>query len=61
MPIERGISYTNVGDDRDILVDVVDEGSYRTIKLWLRTYLGITKGAKEQIEKLSLCAKSEQK
>ena len=39
MPIERGISYTNAGEQRDILVDVTDDGDHRTIKLWLRTYL----------------------
>lgn len=55
MPIERGMSYTNAGSNRDILVDVVDEGNRRTVKLWLRSYFGITAGAKEQIEKLSAC------
>jgi len=56
MPIERGVSYTNAGMNRDILVDVVDDGDERTIKLWLRTFVGITAGAKEQIEKISACA-----
>ena len=56
MPIERGISYTNAGGNRDILVDLTDDGDHRTIKLWLRTFVGITAGAKEQISKLSTCA-----
>lgn len=56
MPIERGMSYTNTGNmRRDILVDVVDEGDHRTVKLWLRSFMGITKGANEQIDKLSVC------
>jgi hypothetical protein len=41
---------------RDILVDLTDEGDHRVIKLWLRSFFGITAGAKEQIEKLSTCA-----
>jgi hypothetical protein len=57
MPIERGMSYTTEGE-RDLLVDVVDEGSQRRVKLWLRKYRGITVGAKEQIEKLSGCIQS---
>lgn len=55
MPIERGMSYTNSGSNRDILVDVTDDGDHRTVKLWLRSFVGITAGAKEQIEKLSAC------
>jgi hypothetical protein len=56
IPIERGTSYTNAGMNRDILVDLTDEGDHRVIKLWLRSFFGITAGAKEQIEKLSTCA-----
>lgn len=56
MLIERGMSYTNSGINRDILVDVTDDGDHRTIKLWLRNFFGITAGAKEQIAKLSACA-----
>jgi hypothetical protein len=56
MPIENGMSYTNDGVQRDILVDVIDEGNRRVVKLWLRNFMGITAGAKEQIEKLSACA-----
>lgn len=56
MRIERGVSYVNDGDNRDILVDLTDEGDRRVIKLWLRKFIGITAGAKEQIEKLSSCA-----
>ena len=56
MRIERGVSYVNDGGNRDILVDVTDEGDRRVIKLWLRKFIGITLGAKEQIEKLSSCA-----
>lgn len=56
MPIEHGMSYTNAGSNRDILVDVTDDGDHRTIKLWLRNFVGITAGAKEQIAKLSGCA-----
>ncbi len=55
MPIERGMSYTNSGGNRDILVDVTDEGDHRTVKLWLRSFAGITAGAQEQIAKLSAC------
>lgn len=55
MPVDHGMSYTNIGANRDILVDVIDEGEQRTIKLWLRSFVGITAGAKEQIEKLSAC------
>ncbi|MFL0585884.1 hypothetical protein ACH0BU_04485 [Sphingomonas olei] len=56
MRIENGVSYQNDGDSRDFLVDVTDDGDHRTIKLWLRVYMGITVGAKEQIEKLGRCA-----
>jgi hypothetical protein len=56
MRIENGISYQNDGEHRDFLVDVTDDGVHRTIKLWLRVYMGITVGAKEQIEKLGRCA-----
>ena len=56
MPIENGMSYTNDGIQRDILVDVIDEGNRRVVKLGLRNFMGITAGAKEQIEKLSACA-----
>ena len=56
MPIERGMSYVNMGPNRDILVDLTDDGDRRTIKLWLRSFVGITVGAKEQIEKLNNCA-----
>ena len=56
MPIEGGISYVNDGANRDILVDVTDEGGHRKIKLWLRKFFGITVGAEEQIKKLSDCA-----
>ncbi|MGA1806496.1 hypothetical protein VHN57_02000 [Sphingobium sp. WW5] len=55
MPIENGMSYTNDGLQRDILVDVIDEGERRVVKLWLRNFMGMTAGAKEQIEKLSAC------
>ncbi|MAX15321.1 MAG: hypothetical protein CMN59_07505 [Sphingobium sp.] len=56
MPIERGTSYTNIGSNRNILVDLTDDGDHRTLKLWLRNFMGITAGAQEQIEKLSACA-----
>jgi hypothetical protein len=56
MPIERGTSYVNDGFRRDILVDLTDDGDHRTIKLWLRNFMGITAGATEQIERLSSCA-----
>lgn len=56
MPIERGMSYTNASGNRDILVDLTDDADHRTIRLWLRTFVGITAGAKEQISKLSACA-----
>ena len=56
MPIERGMSYTNADGSRDILVDLTEEGDHRSIKLWLRKFMGVTAGAKEQIEKLSACA-----
>lgn len=59
MPIDRGMSYTNAGINRDILVDLTDEGDHRVIKLWLRTFMGITAGANEQIQKLSACAAAE--
>jgi hypothetical protein len=55
MPKVRGLAYVNDGDNRDILVDVTDEGTHRSIKLWLRTYMGLTVGAKEQIAKLQSC------
>lgn len=55
MPIEHGMSYTNAGMNRDILVDVTDEGDRRVVKLWLRKFMGITAGAEEQIVKLSAC------
>lgn len=56
--IERGVSFTNVGSNRDFLVDVVDEGDHRVVRLWLRNFLGVTAGAREQIAKLSACAQS---
>ena len=56
MPIERGMSWQNNGHPRDLLVDLTDDGDHRTIKLWLRVYMGITVGAKEQIAKLGRCA-----
>lgn len=60
MPIERGISYTNIGSNRNILVDLTDDGDRRTIKLWLRNFMGITAGAQEQIAKLTSCADNSQ-
>lgn len=56
MPIEHGMSWQNNGHPRNLLVDLTDDGDHRTIKLWLRVYMGITVGAKEQIAKLGRCA-----
>jgi len=41
-PAENGYTFSSVGNQRDITVDVIDEGNQRSIRAYYRRFLGVT-------------------